>query len=403
MELKKDKPKLTALSGVRFFLIMFVAIGHFIEPYIVALPKWSHDVFLGYYFSTSTFFLLSGFILTYVYFDRSAGIRISDKKFWYLRLVRLYPVHLLFLLLMLPRHLKSPDFGETEKYMVFLSQLLLVDAWNPKLQSVNIAAWSISALLFFYLIFPFFCRYIKDFTITRLVKTGLFLWGVYLLYPILYTVLGLDGKIYEGILHHNPLIRLPEFLIGVVLCRLFVKQHESRLLHTLLGKLRPISVIPIVAAGYVVMCLSLPYALLHNGMFLPLQVALVLALTKESDPLSQFLARPVVARLGNASLTIFIGHLLLMSWWSRVDQIIQFLATRSLAEWMNMRSLLNNLLQLRYQTPGLLSLPSFFIGLAVMVVICVLIQEYFVNPVGRWLQKLVIPKRLAPQPTMVVN
>jgi len=100
----------------------------------------------------SFFYVLSGFILTYVYYRPGNKLKFFDfvKK----RFLRLYPLHIATLILMcilVPAVLKD---------LVHLpAQLTLTQSWfgsKAAAYSFNAPAWSISTEMGFYLLFPFF-------------------------------------------------------------------------------------------------------------------------------------------------------------------------------------------------------------------------------------------------------
>ncbi|MDJ1468053.1 acyltransferase family protein [Xanthocytophaga flava] len=391
----KVKNRINALSGIRIFLILSIAAGHFIESYISHLPQWQQGLFTNYYFSTSFFFILSGFILTYVYFDDERGIRIPVKRFLHSRLSKIYPIHLLFIVIMAPRFfsmegslIPGTDITITKPYIIgsFFSQVFLLDAWNPVSLSVNGPAWSISALFFFYLLFPYFCRIIKNDTVSQLQKKTLTLWAIYLIYPICYIFFDLDSQhpIFEGLLHHNPLLRLPEFLIGMLVCRIYqINQQNDQLINTpFYMRLSPSLMLIVAILAYAIFPVFIPYALLHNGLFLPIQLVLILSLAADRDLTTRFLSHPFILKVSNASLTIFIAHYFILGWWGRVDQAFRFFSSLHWRELFEVRIFLNKLIQLKNQ-PTDVSFTSFLIGLGVLVTVSYFLQMYFVNPIGK--------------------
>lgn len=63
----------------------------------VDLPK-TLVIFLSHgWLSTSFFFLLSGFILAYLYWGEDGRPVIGKKRFWLRRFSRIYPIHLLLI------------------------------------------------------------------------------------------------------------------------------------------------------------------------------------------------------------------------------------------------------------------------------------------------------------------
>jgi peptidoglycan/LPS O-acetylase OafA/YrhL len=97
----------------------------------------------------SFFFVLSGFILVYVYpsFDRISDIR----RFWVARFARLWPVHFAaFLLLVVLLH-KGLSWRA-------VLNLAMINSWIPftrSYMSYNWVSWAIATEFAFYLLSPF--------------------------------------------------------------------------------------------------------------------------------------------------------------------------------------------------------------------------------------------------------
>src|SRR5262249_40103508 len=133
-----------------------IVLVHSLQPIGIARARIDSLYFLAQ--GVCFFFVLSGFILTYVYprFERPAEI----GTFLWARLARLWPVHVAamgFGLLLLPWHFWSQILACKGK--VLLAHLFLVQAWIPKCEyyfGINPVSWSISAEWLFYLCFPLF-------------------------------------------------------------------------------------------------------------------------------------------------------------------------------------------------------------------------------------------------------
>jgi len=156
----QTKPAIASLTGIRAlaaFLVLFLHAGQNIPVGITDVGVVSRG-----YLGVDLFFLLSGFILTYVYFDSMK--RPTGRKFaifmWH-RFIRLYPVHIAVLAALvivvlaagrLGLNLRSP---EAFTFGALPWQVLLVHAWGVTDQmSWNVPSWSISAEWFAYLCFP---------------------------------------------------------------------------------------------------------------------------------------------------------------------------------------------------------------------------------------------------------
>ena len=88
-------------------------VGQRCTPTWTAFPHWLNNLLAHGYLSTSFFFLLSGFILAYLYWTPSGELSTTRQRFWWQRFTRIYPVHLIALaltiLLTLPRFLFDPN------------------------------------------------------------------------------------------------------------------------------------------------------------------------------------------------------------------------------------------------------------------------------------------------------
>lgn len=152
--------RIDRLTSVRGFAALYVLLFHCQNT----LPWFNLGRLNGFadkgYLAVDFFFVLSGFILGYVYLrDVDAG-RHRQVRFLALRLARIYPAHLLTLLLAL-LITRLPGFAQHAwldyDLATFISNLLLIHSWGLHHNlSWNYVSWSISAEWFAYLMFPLF-------------------------------------------------------------------------------------------------------------------------------------------------------------------------------------------------------------------------------------------------------
>ncbi len=141
--------KLDALTGLRAIAALAVFAHHFMGIMDCRILKGPIGGI-----AVSFFFVLSGFILVYVYKDRLNKAAIP--KFYFTRFVRIWPLHAVCLLWICS--MASPHLPPTEwPWVRGLSHWSLLQAWYPANNwtcCYNGVAWSISVELFFYAMFP---------------------------------------------------------------------------------------------------------------------------------------------------------------------------------------------------------------------------------------------------------
>ena len=154
------------LTGVRFVAAAWVLLYHLQGPLnalgLLAIPVFADFLRVGR-LGVDLFFALSGFILTHTYLTRM-GPRLAGKgtlKFWWLRLARVYPVHLVMLIVAgVAVYAQARVTGaELDRVWLnpidFIKNLFLVQEWGPDPQrGWNFVAWSLSMEWLAYLIFP---------------------------------------------------------------------------------------------------------------------------------------------------------------------------------------------------------------------------------------------------------
>lgn len=309
--------RLDALTSLRFVAAAMIVVNH-VRGYF-GIPSIWGDPF-PYQQGVTAFFVLSGFILTYVYPSLSWQ---ATPRFWWARIARIWPAHvvglLLFIALMAPRGMPASNTVQTG-----LANVLLVHAWIPIVDyfgSFNAPAWSVSTELGFYLLFPLL---LVNFRRTWAWKLGLAL--------VLLLVLGYVGNAIPrlpllkanridvyGFVYVSPLGRLFEFVLGMCTCLLWQRIRTSSRLTTLwctVGEL--------AAVGLTILLLYTLGAngarwtawlgdaghiwLVHGGGGAPGFAAVILMVALGRGVLARLLRFPVLVILGEVSYSVYLVH-----------------------------------------------------------------------------------------------
>lgn len=309
-----QRAQLTALTGLRFLAALFVVLYHVA---IAGGPAPLRCVYLGYS-GVSFFFILSGFILTYTYIAPGGEPRASRVAFWAARVARICPVYFVALAIGICPYLWSHDPRATP-LLTGLGAMTFTQAWFPwSADAWNGPGWSLSAEVFFYALFPYLAPRIARLSRRQLNLAANLFWVLGLPAAVAYIVINPDHLSTWGsadttwvrVLRFNPLVRLPEFLLGVALGRMFVLDR-ARARHTLLrGWACSLAALGALAA--VVLAPSsgipLPAVLVDDGMLDPIFAVLIYSLAWGQGIVARIFALPVLVALGEASYALYLLH-----------------------------------------------------------------------------------------------
>jgi peptidoglycan/LPS O-acetylase OafA/YrhL len=372
MDLLTPRPRLPALTSLRFFAAFHVVIFHFQAMQVFIGPAWFQKLSSIGYVGVSFFFVLSGFILVYTYAGRSMIL----KDFWRARFARIYPAYAFSLLVTAPFFffavltMNIPFFVWAKAHLKLGSFLVLslLQAWVPPAALTwNAVAWSLSVEAFFYLLFPFLMLLLMRRSQPQLLLIAVASWLASLAFSGSYVVLNPDhltvvnadvlGAFWLNALKFSPLARLPEFLLGMACGFLFLRsRRESKLaLPLVLGGIAALVVVVYFSA-------VIPYPILHTALLAPAFATIVYGFALRPN-WGAILENRLLVLCGDASYSLYLLHSMIIG--------MYFHSTTG---------------QLRYQTP---------VGVLVFVLLAVtvsaLVYRFIEEPARRKLN----PKRKA--------
>jgi len=311
-------PKLKALTALRFFAAVHVVVFHMrIEGLLPPGPWWYENFAAVGYIGVNLFFVLSGFILVYTY----AGSGVKPRRFWQARFARIYPAYAVSLLVSAPfffyavRHLEIPFLAWSKEHLAAACALTLtlMQSWFPQAALTwNAVCWSLSVEAFFYMVFPAILIWSSEFAAGKLFWAVIFWSLVSLTISALYIVVHPDGidkinsgettLLWKNVLSFNPLLRLPEFLVGIFAGRLFLS-----------AKNKPALATPLVLFGVgVVLTLVLvadriPRPMISAGFLSPAFAAIIYGLALRPS-WARLLESRLLILLGDASYSLYLLH-----------------------------------------------------------------------------------------------
>ena len=322
--MKIDRPRLPALTSLRFFAALHVCIFHLYAMKIASGGGWLRQIAAIGYVGVSFFFILSGFILVYTYADRD----VPALAFWRARFARIYPAYLFSLLLaapffyfvavkLKPTPLQFMVWPQNHLIPSVVLVLTLLQSWVPGAALAwNIPAWSLSDEAFFYLVFPILLFWLTRKRQRTWVGIAVACWVATLGLTIAYVVLRPDGVAlvddnsvltWLTVLKFFPLVRFPEFLLGCCLALLYLRQPAARKWGT------PLVMFGVAYfAAVVISAPHIPYPILHDALLTPAFAAIIYGLALRPSWTRLFEFAPLIL-LGDASYSFYLVHVSLLA------------------------------------------------------------------------------------------
>ncbi|MBD1599632.1 acyltransferase family protein [Pseudomonas typographi] len=286
-----------ALDSFRGVCAMCVAVYHL--HIAQSVGEWAF--FRNAHYLVSFFFVLSGFVMLHTYGPRLGCAR-QLKAFMISRTFRLYPLHVVMLVLAIGLEVmkllaeqhgwvfNQPSFTGQRAVGEMLPNLLLVQAWWPAFnaQSFNYPAWSISVEYWTYLIFALLLWAFHTQALRLFAGVAL---AAFLALAVGYA--GLTPLVWQG---------LSCFFAGAVTYRLYCAVRAATPVAPWL-----FTALEIASLGLVMAALVAP--LPQKGILLSLLFCLViLVFAFDAGALSAWLRQRPFAMLGQLSYSIYMVH-----------------------------------------------------------------------------------------------
>lgn len=228
-----------SLQSIRFIFALMIFLHHSVFS-ITALGA----------FPVTFFLILSGFVLMK---GTNGGIQDMSQylPFFLKRVKKIYPVHLLCLLLAIGVLL---IINKPIDWVTLIPNAFMVQAWIPNGRfffSGNSVSWYLSVMVFCYAMFPFLAKWIKRWG-SRFIVALLIVYSVaFLLVP--------DSCVHK-VIYVNPLFRVCDFSLGIWLYTLCsngsLKNFITRLVNLSIVK-KSIIEISLIIISFVFIVLSI--------------------------------------------------------------------------------------------------------------------------------------------------
>lgn len=303
------RKEIPALTGVRGLAALWVFFYHALEHRGRMLGASQHP---SHFFDSGEtavdlFFVLSGFILAYVHLRDFREIRFAAlRRFFLLRVFRIYPLHLTILAGMALLVHQAPDYARFAEFIRddpatftrtgFVLSCLLIQNWGFGFtHGWNGPAWSISAELLGYLTFPMLAS-----AVLRVRNE----WFCILGSLSVMLVLGLFLKHWEHAEFHGNITR------SVGLLRMLVGFPAGVLLYRF-TELQPVESRVLALLGFCGIMIGSIFPV-WEWLIYPALPFLILGLSRPNDWLARIVGWWPVEWLGRISFSLYLLHIPLL-------------------------------------------------------------------------------------------
>ncbi|MEG3123309.1 acyltransferase family protein [Sphingomonas sp. GB1N7] len=363
-------PQIKSNTGLRGVAALIVVAYH-LQFAGYRLPfKVASDLFDRGYLMVDLFFILSGFILTYVHRAKNSVDYVDYQNFMITRFIRIYPLHIFCLsyLLIVAGGADLILFATGYKTVfldwsifslkLLLAQITLINGWFFTRSGWNTPTWSISVEILSYAIFPFLAFFL---TKRRIATTVILLFSAlfYVIISFYFENLDFIGRI-------AVLRCFAGFGLGMIIC------HKRMLIDNISGKILSIFQLLILCGIFLAMKKNI-----NDGMIIPLLCGLVLFTSCDRGLLSDIISGKIFQFLGKISYSIYLNHVCLLL-------IVQPI-------WSRMIVAINR----SFYFDSLWLYPIFF---GLVIAISTVTYRYVELPLGRYLNGLQRSRRLRQLP-----
>jgi peptidoglycan/LPS O-acetylase OafA/YrhL len=307
----KPKDRLDALTSLRFFAALLVFVfhtklfGEYLDKYLLGVV------------GVSFFFILSGFILTYVYAKNLQTLQLrTTLRFYAARIAKIVPMHYLTMLYTTPNMMRSygvvwGGVAPSIFWVAVVTNILLLHAFisDPAvLFSFNNVSWTLSIEMFFYALFPFliwaFTRYGILESEKKMLGVGVAMW----------VLMVVSGLLIPSPTWGLPIYRLPEFVLGVLAAGYFVRHRQAAMQHSF----RKMTIAELGTVGLSLIGMLLFPFFLETGLAIsvfvaPAFVAMIILYGFGRGAVSQALSKRPWVFLGEISFSFYLIHYIVIN------------------------------------------------------------------------------------------
>ncbi len=300
------------LTSFRFFFALIVFLSHLslTNSHDPLFEKLNKAVFQEGYLGVSFFFILSGFVLALNYKNKFLKNEITYRDFWIARIARIYPLHLVTLLVALPICLGGLTADPFLWFGKLVLNAFLLQSFVPLPDiyfSFNGASWSISDEFFFYFMLPFIISFAFKYQKT----IGLYAF-LFLIAAIPLGIMVSSQMVVHRLFYINPFFRIVDFMIGIMLYELYEKNSlKAFMLNKKTATFIEVFAISLFALFFIGHN-AVPQGYRFSCYYWVPMSCMIMAFAYQAGYISDFLSKDLFVLLGEISFGFYMIHQLVI-------------------------------------------------------------------------------------------
>lgn len=310
-----------SLQSMRFIAIFMIFLSH-----LGFLQQTEFANFYGKYIlggasnsGVSFFFILSGFLLAYKYYDdikQSVNLKYS-YNFTVNRIKKFYPLHLLTILVFIPNYFISYFANPLVEVPLLLSNVFLIKSfipWDVAYFSYNAPSWFLSTLLLLYFITPPYLLKIRALLENmryKLLIIAILIISAYAVgVGIIFILNNTDNQFTKWFVYISPFFRIIDFSIGIlsgILVSYIKKAYNNKKLNVIAFSIMEILCIIIFIIAYKNRFIVDKF--FRFGIYyIPILTIIVIVFSFDRGIISKIISNKVMMYFASISFEFFLIH-----------------------------------------------------------------------------------------------
>ncbi len=296
---ERRKQKLSGIAGLKFIAVLLMFYWH-----SELTAKWPSLIDFGAR-CCEFLFVVSGFLVVYNYKRKYDNIFKETISYSAKKIIKMWPLHIGALVAIL--FIERATFSLSSIPSLILNAFLL-QSWSSDasvIMSFNGISWFLSAILFCYILTPILVKLCKNYKLSLVILPILIV--LRLMLDRYLPNLGFLSRFLN--MHTSCFVRITEFLMGMLLCPIFLKikekiQGKEKLIFYLFSCLEIVILLGII--------LAMRFLSQSRAFFAALMCVVVFVFAFDSGILSKAFSYQPVKILSNIQYEFFILHVVVL-------------------------------------------------------------------------------------------